>query len=165
MPAEDRFKVVDQPVLAPGACVVSNASGGKKGPYVDLGRNIRGYGQLYICADMVKAMYDSVIAHENQFVEPVVVETSDEHEARLLELKNSVVKDLDNALGSLARLFADYSIADSFPIPPSPDEDSGEADGAPEPDSPAPKRGGRDGVSGDSTDESDDDDLGGVLKI
>lgn len=165
MPAEDRFHIVDQPVLSPGACVVSNAAGAKKGPYVDLGRNIRGFGQLYICADMVKAMYATVVAHENQFVEDEPKETPDESAERIVELKNAAVKDLDNAFGNLAKLFADYSLADSFPIPPSTDKDAGEADSTPESDSPSASGGGRDGVPGDSVDESGDDGIDGILKL
>lgn len=61
---DSRFYVLPQPLQAPGQCFISGRAGVEAGPFVDTSIFIRGTGELYISAAILKEMYRELCKYE-----------------------------------------------------------------------------------------------------
>lgn len=65
--SDSRYRVLGQPMSAPGHCYITGETGAEHGPYVDTGMNIRPQsvkGALYISRNAIVEMYNELLAYE-----------------------------------------------------------------------------------------------------
>lgn len=61
-----RFRASNIPVAKPGSCYITGRSSEEAGPYIDTGKNILGYGAVYLSRQAVEEMHDVLRAYQGK---------------------------------------------------------------------------------------------------
>lgn len=61
-----RFRASNIPVAKPGSCYITGRSSEEAGPYIDTGKNILGYGAVYISRQSIEEMHNVLRAYQGK---------------------------------------------------------------------------------------------------
>lgn len=164
-----RFRASNIPVAKPGACYITGRSSETAGPYIDTGKNIPGYGAVYVSRQAVEEMFDTLRAFqgkvgpnesEAEFFAKQEAEYNDAYNSgyahgrtdfknRMKELFDALVNSLgsdnsDSVIDTLSSVLADGTESSGEP-----GESEPVAGGSSGEDAPAPSSNKSDGVSDD----------------
>lgn len=157
----DRFQVVDTPTVAPGECFICKSV--RRGPFVDTGITDPYLGVFYICLGCLTEMYFNVTSEGISRDDLVASQIANAEERAYIAAVLSVKETVNDVITALIPTDSSLSIADvinslvpeseNVQADPAGQEPGGDsADQSPEQEPSAPKRKGRDDVSGTASD-------------